>query len=507
MGLNSYHHSIFSKQIRKAKVTMVFKDIKRISKNSFGFSIGLILTNAIGFILLPVYTRYLTPADYGIISVAGVVSAILSIICIFGMRGAISRFYFDYYKDPGELREYLSTICITVFSLSFSLILIIFLFGEPLFTLILPDIPFYPYLAIVLWTTLLGIPLNFAFILLQARERSFFYSFINICKFLLTTICILFFIIIYLEGALGSLKGQLIGAFIFFFVGIALLWNDIGLVFNPDKLRESLKFGIPMVPHELADWTSSMIDRIFLSNYSTLTVVGLYSLGYQFGVILSFVTTAINFAWVPYFMSSAKELGEKARPTFATLTTYYMVFILFIGLGITLFSNIVIEIMATPDFYDAAKIVPIITLSFIFGGMYYMVVNQLFFLKRSHYIMYSTVMAACINVGMNALLIPKFGMIGAGIATALSYFSSFIFVYYFSNKLFPIPYDYRKIVKTCMLTFSIYAISLFIPMSESLLEFSIKCILMVIYIMGLLCLRIITLNEIYTLKNNILNGT
>ena len=285
-------------QVRRVKIAMVFEDIKRLSKNSLGFSIGLILTNAIGFILLPVYTRYLTPADYGIISVAGVVSAILSIICIFGMRGAISRFYFDYYKDPGELREYLSTICITVFTLSFSLILIISLFGEPLFTLIIPDIPFYPYLDLVLWMTFLGFPLNFAFILLQVRERPFFYSFINISKFLLTTICILFFVIIYMEGALGSLKGQLIGAFIFFFVGIALLWKDIGLVFNPYKLRESLEFGLPMIPHELAGWTSSMIDRIFLSNYSTLTVVGLYSLGYQFGCILSFVTTAINFAYI-----------------------------------------------------------------------------------------------------------------------------------------------------------------------------------------------------------------
>jgi O-antigen/teichoic acid export membrane protein len=475
---------------------MVLKDILRISKNSIGFSTGIILTNAIGFILLPIYTLYLTPEDYGIISIAAVVSAIFSIICIFGMRGAISRSYYDYNNDPLELREYISTICITVLSVSFCLTILLYLFGEPLFDKILPDLPFYPYIALVLWTTFLSIPLNFSFILLQARERSFLYSIIHVSRFLLTTILIILFVVVYMEGPLGSLKGQFFAGIIFFFVGIALLWKDIGLLFNVSKLKDSLSFGIPLVPHELASWISSTIDRFFLSHYTTLSTVGLYSLGYQFAAILGFITVAINFAWVPYFFSTAKELGEQARPTFALLTSYYMMFILFIALCIIFFAENVIYIMTTPVYYESTEVVPIIVLSFIFGGMYYMVVNQLFFLKRTAYVMYSTIIAAISNICLNIILIPRFEMIGAGLATAISCGFCFIFVYYFSNKLFPIRYEYGRIFKICLLATLIYVFSLFIPDWGMIVKFLIKSLLIGAYLIGLVICGFVTQEEI-----------
>jgi len=483
---------------------MVLKDIRRITKNSFGFSIGMILTHAIGFFLLPIYTRYLTPEDYGIISIAAVVSAIFSIICIFGLGNAISRFFFDYCNDPYELREYLSTICITVLSVSFCLTIILYLFGEPFFAIFFPGVPLYPYIGLALWTTFFGIPLNFAYYILRVRERSFLYSFLNISKFIITTILIIIFVVIYLEGALGSLKGQLIAALVFFIVAFILLRNDLGLCFNFSKLKESFFFGLPIVPHELASWLSSMVDRIFLTQYTTLATVGLYSLGYQFGAILSFITTAINMAWVPYFFSTAKELGERARPTFALLTSYYMMFILFVALGIILFAEDVIYIMTTPEYYGSVEVVPIIVLSFVFGGMYYMVVNQLFFLKRTAYVMYSTVIAAIINVCLNIILIPLYGMIGAGLATAVSYGCSFIFVYYFSNKLFPISYEYGRIFKICLLATLIYVFSLFIPDWGMIVKFSIKSLLIGAYLIGLFICGIVTQEEIQAGKLKLL---
>jgi len=98
---------------------MVIKDIKRISKNSLGFTLGFLLTQAISFFLLPIYTRYLTTADYGIISLAAVISSVISIIFFFGMRSAISRFYYIYQGVGSEFREFISTIWISVASFSF----------------------------------------------------------------------------------------------------------------------------------------------------------------------------------------------------------------------------------------------------------------------------------------------------------------------------------------------------------------------------------------------------
>lgn len=484
---------------------MILSGIKRISKNSFWFALGTILTQAMGFFLLPLYTRYLTPADYGIISIAVVITSILTILCIFGMRGAISRFYYDYNHDKTELREYISTICITVFSVSFGLTILLYLFGDCIFSMLIPEIPFHPYLTIVLWTTLLSIPLNFAFILLQVRERSITYSLINVVKFLLMTAAIIIFVVLFREGALGSLKGQLIVTAVFCFVGLALLKKDIGLSFNPKKLHDSLAYGLPMIPHELAGWTSSLIDRIFLAGYTSLATVGLYSLGYWFGSILSFIAISINFAWVPFFFSTAKEKGIKeSGPIFARLTSYYIVFLLFMALCITFFSENVILLMTTPEYYGATTVVPYIVLVFVFNGMYYMVVNQLFFLKKTGFVSFSTLTAAILNIGLNVFLIPRYDMIGAAIAAIISYAYTFVLVYYFSQKHFPISYDYIRIGKTFALALGIFLIALALPQLDMFYDIASKCLLIGGYLVGIIILGIITQEEWQYVKHLLL---
>lgn len=483
---------------------MIINDIKRISKNSIGFSIGLLLTNSFHFFLLPIYTRFLTPSDYGVISVAAVVSTIFSILCIFGMRNAIGRFYYDYYQEPKELKIYLSTICITVFIVSLFLTIFLFLFGEPVFTLIIPDVPFSPYFVLTLWSTFFMIPFNFALILLQVRERSFFYSMLNVAKFLLTTSLIIYFVVFLSEGAFGSLKGEFLMGVIFFFIGIILLSKDIGWFFDLDKLKESLSFGLPMVPHELAGWVFSMTDRIFLSYFSTLASVGIYSLGYQVGGILRLATSAINFAWVPFFMSTAKEGGEDAIHKFSVITSYYCILLFFLSLCVTLYSDILIQVMTVKDYYEASNIVPIIVLGNIFGGMYYMVVNQLFFLKFTKYVMYSTVTAASLNICLNFIFIPHLGMYGAGIVNVTSFGLIFLFVFYFSRKFYPIPYEYNKIGKIIVLAFMVYLISFIIPELDLTSDFFCKSLLLVGYGGGLFILKILSKEELHILKRYIL---
>jgi O-antigen/teichoic acid export membrane protein len=471
--------------------------IKRITTHSVGFSIGTILTQAMGFFLIPIYTRFLTPADYGILSIASVVSAIFSILFFLGMRSAISRFYFDYNQDAKELKEYLSTITLTVLAVSISLTFLVFVFGKTFFSVISPEVPFYPYIFLVFLTAIFSIPINIAFIVIQVREQSFTYSLINILKFLLTTSAIILFVVFFHEGALGSLLGQCIIAGIFFFVGITLLKKDIGFIFIADKLKESLTFGIFLMPHELASWTTNLIDRLFLSSYTTLTMVGVYSLGYQFATILSVITTAINFAWVPFFMSTFQETGDQAKPVIAQLTRYYVIVLMFFALGITFFSKDVVLLITNPDYYPAISVIPIIVLAFVFDGLYYMVVTQLFMVKKTGYITISTVSAALLNIILNFLLIPHYGMMGAAVSTVISFGFSFCLVFYFSHTHFPIPYDYSRIGATILLGVIIFILSLGIPDGGIMADIILKSGLIGLYLICLVLFGILTRNEVF----------
>ena len=264
---------------------------------------------------------------------------------------------------------------------------------------------------------------------------------------------------------------------------------------------ESLKFGIPLIPHTLAGWILTLIDRIFLNNYQSIAIVGLYSLGYQFGMIMSLITTSINFAWAPFFMSTAKEKGEDAKPIFKQLTTYYMMAIIFIGLAISMFAKDVIFLMTTPEYYESYKIIPIIIGSYVLNGMYFMIVNQIFYTKQTKYLPIATVGSALINIVLNYLWIPEYGMIGAAYATLFSFAFALIFTWIISYRVYPIHYEYKRIVKIIGAACVVFIISSNISYVNILLDMAFKSIILMLFPISLIITGVITKSELKTCYN------
>lgn len=475
---------------------MVIKDIKRISKNSLGFTFGFLLTTAISFFLLPIYTRYLTPADYGIISVAAVLSSLISIISFFGMRSAINRFFYNYQGEGSEFRKFISTIWISVTSFAVFLSILLTIFGIIIFSIIFPDLPFYPYILLVIWTTFFTIPFSISLSLLQMRERSFAFGLLCVLQFITNALLIIFFVVGFHEGALGSLKGQFFSAIIFFVIGMYYLKPDISIQLNIQKFKEAIKFGLPLLPHELAGWITTQLNRIFLSVFTTLSTVGIFSLGYQFGSLLCILTGAINLAWVPYFMSTAQEEGENAKPKFAGLVVYYLCLIFFAGLGIILFAPNVIRILTTPSFYPAIQVVPLIVFAFLFDGMYYICANNLFFAKKTGYLSFSTISGAIVSIVLGFLLIHTFGIYGAAVSLLCSYAWTFGLAFYFSNKFYPIPYEYNKMGKIVLIFTITVFLSIIIPYYGLIVDIALKVIILGIFILGLILSHVLSITEL-----------
>lgn len=482
--------------------------IKRIFKNSSGFALGSILTNAVGFILLPIYTRYLTPDDYGILSIATAIGSILGILYLAGLNGAIGRFYYDYNDDESELKKYIGTIVLSLILYSLCFTIFLSIFGNLIFQSMVGNLQFNPYILIILWTTFFSTIFPLSLIMYQVREKPLLYSFWSIIKFIVNTLLIIYFVVGLRQGALGSLIGSFITSMIFFVVGYILLKKDISLIIERQKLIESLKFGIPLIPHALAGWTLTLIDRIFLNNYQSIAIVGLYSLGYQFGMIMSLITTSINFAWTPFFMSTAKEKGEDAKPIFKQLTTYYMMVIIFIGLVISMFAKDVIFLMTTPEYYKSYEIIPIIVGSHVLNGMYYMVVNQIFYTKKTKYLPIATFGSALINIALNYLWIPNYGMMGAAYATLFSFAFAFIFTWIISYKVYPIHYEYQRIVKIIGAACIVSIISFNVSYANLLSDIAIKLIILMFFPISLIISGVITkseLNKCYNLIKNCIN--
>jgi O-antigen/teichoic acid export membrane protein len=423
---------------------------KELVGQSAIYGLGNLLAQAVRFLLVPLYTQLLTPADYAILSVASAVNAVLSIVLQFGLRGAITRFHYDYLEDEKKRKAYYGTIWIALTLGSLATALLLDWLGRGLFERTFQNVPFEPYGRLAIWISFFSLASTIPMVLFRVREQATYYIAFNIAQFTITTISIVIYVAILHQGALGSLRAQLLigAAFAVPFTFIAL--RNLRLTFHPRKLVQSLSFGLPMVPHQLSSWALSMSDRILLTHFVALEQLGLYDLGYRFGMVLGLILGSVNLAWSPFFYRTALSEADAPR-TFARLTTYYAVAVYTLGLGLALGSREVIALIAKPAYAGAGPIVPVVVLAFIANGFYYMVVNQLFLVKTTRQLPAYTVISAAANIGMNLLLVPRYGIAAAAWNTVVGYSLLLVLVYRQSQKLYPIPYEYRRMATLTVL--------------------------------------------------------
>lgn len=457
----------------------MYQYIKRLFTHSLIYGIGDVVPKAISFLLIPVYTRFLTTKDYGVISSVIAISSVLGIVCLMGLNGAVTRFYFDY-DDFNQRKSYLGNVTIFLLLSTFIIISLLDVFGPRMFNKITPDIPFHPYLRLALWTIFFMITTSILLAIYRAQEKSKKYTIFTIMNSILTVGFIVYLVVFLRQGALGYIKGIFFSSIVIFIICSIFLFQKINLSFNLSQIIDSLKFGLPLVPHLLAWWVLNLIDRLMLQHFRGLDEVGIYSIGYTIGMILWFVTAAFNNAWMPFFFSTAKR-EKNAKEIFSKITTYYLMGILLLGLLIMTFSKEIVTLMTTPEFYKSYKVVPIITLANIATGIYLMSANQIFFVKKTHYMPVISITAALSNILLNILLIPPYGMIGAAYATMVSFAICAMITYFTSSKLYHIQYEYGRIFKLFLIFGLLILIQQWIRFNNTNLGFVTKFFILLAY--------------------------
>ena len=472
----------------------MIKHIKRVGKNSIVFGFGTILTQALGLILIPVYTRVLTPADYGMLSIIMVVQTILLKIYT-SPRGAVTRFYFEYKDSKKELKKFIATTLFYSIGIALITSLILSVFGKNLFGLFAKNIPF-KYIQFAIWIAFFGTVFPIVLSIYQAREKSLTYSILNITKFLLTVGFIILFVVLLKQGVLGNVRGVLIAGVIMFVIALIILAKYTSLSFDLVKLKELFHYSAPLIPHVISGWIITMIARILLNKYGKLEEVGIYTLGYQCAQIMGVILMSFNFAWTPFFFSTAKELGDKAERIFAKLTSLYMIGILFIALSISIFAKYILMLIATPEYYSAYLVIPVIVLGYVFNGMYFMATTQLNYKKQTKYLPLITGSAALFNFLLNCWMIPKFGIMGAAWTSLFSFAFMFIFSLIISRKVYPIKYEYVKILKLFVLSIVIFYLANYFSLVSITKEIVVRFAVVLLYFPGLYIFKIINLKEI-----------
>jgi O-antigen/teichoic acid export membrane protein len=259
-----------------------------------------------------------------------------------------------------------------------------------------------------------------------------------------------------------------------------------------------LKFGIPLVPVGLSSLLLTMADRYFLKHFSTIAQVGLYSLGYNIGMVMNLVEHAFQLAWPPHRFAIAKQ--PNAKHQFARMLTYYLLAFGFLAMALSLLAKELLMIMTTPKFYPAAAVVPLIALSYIFSGVRHMTNTGLAILNKNYYVPPIIMVSALLNLALNYVLIPPYGMIGAAWATILSYLVLVTTQTLINLHFYYIRYEYGRMAKIALTWGITYGVSLLIETPFLWLNIGLKGLLLLAYPFILYTLRFYEKEELEALN-------
>ena len=405
--------------------------LPKIVTNSALYSFTTLLQKGASFFLLPLYTAFLTPEDYGIVNVVTSVSSFLAVIIMMSLNGAATRFH---YKNTDEsYRKVLwGTITSIVFISSLGWGAVFFTLHRFLVDPFIGEIDFYPYAVIGLANTIIT-PLYLLFqSYLQARQEAFHYSINTFSHFLTQVGLAIVFIAVYKMGAVGMLLSNVITSLIFFIYVLFVYIPKIKIGIDKGVAKESFKYSLPLLPHQISIWSAGTMDRLFLNGYKGKAVTGVYSVGQQFGNVVGTIAYSVNQAFVPWFFQMI-EKGKEGFRKIEKMGVCAVIGYALIAFVISLFAPEILRVMVSEKFREAWQIIPLITFAFVFHGVYFFFINILF-IKDTGWVFTVTLASMALDIILNILLVPILGFWGCGIACFMTYFSRSIFALFLSLK-------------------------------------------------------------------------
>ena len=441
-------------------------------KNISIYSIGRILPPFLSFLLLPIYTSNTTILDYGIISSMQILNIFIALTFTLALDLALFRIYHDY-KIEKDKRDLLGTIFIFFLLISFFFSLIYFLFQNNLI-LIFKSIEFSPYYIITIGYTFLNIFSIIPLIYLQINHKSKSYVILSLSSTVLSICFILYFLVFKQQGAVGYLKGEFFSKLILLPVFLYSTIKIINFKFSFPKLINTLKFSLPMIPGLLSAWILNLSDRIFIERYFSLNEVAIYSVSYKIATIVLILSGAFAMAYNPYFYEKAASPNQIcAKKELSYINNIYVIVSFYFSVGIILFANNIFDIFFNEAYFSGYAIVPLIVLGCFFNlitGLLNLMFNQE---KKSLQLMYFTFIGAILNIILNFIFIPKFGMQGAAISTFICFLLILLIVYKYAKLYYFIEFDFKLIFRTLIPMLSLIVICFFNNTTSRMLLFKI----------------------------------
>jgi O-antigen/teichoic acid export membrane protein len=425
--------------------------LKKFTGNSFLYVAGAALNRGLSLLLLPLYAKYLTPEDYGIVGLCTAIITLLGTVASGSLESAIPRFYFQ--LTPAAFRSFLRTVWVFLLTVPAAFVVALSLTASPWLERLLP-IPWDPYIKYSLVITYLSVASGLPLMLLVAQRRALMYVLFTSGIAVLNAACMMYFVVIGGEGALGCLRAQATAAFVVAIVSHLIVARHTFPLSKPwleaTHLLAALRFSLPYVPHVLCIWALNLSDRWILSRYVSLNDLGLYNLGYTVGMAIMTLGSGMMSAYQPFYFQHASD--PAGRNLMRRMSEWYIFLVTLATLAVALIGPEILRIATRAAYHGAARVIVWIAVAYwFFVAIYQLQMIVIEFHRRTTWTLAITLPAAALNIGLNLLLVPRHGITAAALDTVVGFAVMAALAYGLAQRLDRAPYPWPVLVRMVLI--------------------------------------------------------
>jgi O-antigen/teichoic acid export membrane protein len=406
----------------------------RFLKHSTIYAIGNVSRQMVGFLMLPLYTRFLTPADYGVVGLLTFALALLE--PFFGARlgDAMMKFYYEA-KDDAQRRIVISTTLMVTGMVSTVVASVAFACRVSVSKLIFGTPEYAVPVGLLSYVFLSQAIEYYGLTFLRIQQRPVTFVIVNLSK-LVIQVCMNTYLVVYLkQGVTGVALTSVVSSGLYAAgLGIYTIYYN-GMKWDLGIARRMIVFSWPLLLSSLASLYIFSANRYYIRIFSSMDQVGYYELAARFAAILGLVI------WQPFAQFWETERFRhwrkpEAGAIFGSVFEFASTMQVLGALGISIFSEPVINLMSAPAFHQAARLVPWLSFAWMFGNLAIFTTFSFLATEKTGQITRNSYITVAIVTVLNLLLIPKFGYIGAGIAQFLALFTAFLLLRRAARPLF-----------------------------------------------------------------------
>ena len=439
--------------------------LKKLALSISVYGAGILAVRFGSLLLVPIYWRFLLPADFGILAGTAIVTSVSAALLGLAIPQAIIRFYASWPLEEraGRVGSAWAIDWLTTFVFGGALVLA----SGPLLHGLFRAIPVDPYLRLGIvigaLTSLSASPL--AVLRIEGKDKQ--YVALSIASFLIQTVLTLVFVVYFGMGAVGVLDGQLWTAVVLIPVYTLIMFRRARPVIVPKYAREAVAYSFPLVPGSIVESITPVTDRFVLEKYVSLSALGIYGLADTFAGIVRTVSVAIKSAWVP-FQFRLVSGNDDAKRIMARSAEQMTLAIFTVAFSLAVLARDFVIALNRPAYFSVATYMVPLLLSYVFNGLQPIFATNFLIPRKTSYAWATALTHLVVSLASALLLVPRIGVMGAVVASVLGYTSRFGVGFYLSQRSYPIVYRWKSLGVVTLGALLGYLLSTYLPAAPSL---------------------------------------